>query len=94
VTISQTEKDPSDVLDYSIDWSDTLTESSPVDTISSSTWTATSGVVVGASSIAGSTTTVMVSAGTPWKYCELTNVIVTDGSRTHSKTIVLRLIQK
>jgi hypothetical protein len=51
-------------------------------------------VVVGASSIAGSTTTVMVSAGTPWKYCELTNVIVTDGSRAHSKTIVLRLIQK
>ena len=92
--IFQTEKDPSDVVDYSIDWTDTLTETSPADTISSSTWTATKGVTVGSSSISGSITTVMVSGGTAWKYAELVNTIVTAGSRTHNETISLKLLQK
>ena len=94
MTLFQTEKAPADVVDYSIDWTDTLTETSPADTISTSTWTATSGVTVGSSSISGSITTVMVSAGTAWKYSTLINKIVTAGGRTHNETIDLRLIPK
>jgi len=84
-------KDPQAVEDYTIDWAATLSDSSPADTISSSTWTADSSVTIASSSNTSSTTTVMVSGGTLGRYCSLVNRIVTAGARTYDRTITLKI---
>ena len=44
------DKDPADVLDYGLDWSDQLALKSPADTISSATWVVPAGLIAGAQS--------------------------------------------
>jgi hypothetical protein len=86
-------KDPSSVEDFSIDWTATLADSSPADTISSSTWTADNGVTVTSDAETTTTTTVWVSGGTLGRYCNLVNRIVTTGGRTYDRTITLKIQQ-
>jgi hypothetical protein len=84
-------KDPSAVLDYGFDWSDWLT-SAGGDTISTSTWTATTGITIASSSIASGVTIAWLSGGTAGSDYTLTNRIVTAGARTdeRSMTIIVR----
>lgn len=85
-------KDPSDVLDYAIDWEDILVADS--DTISTSAWSTSSpaGLTVASSpapSVNGYVTTVWVSGGTAITQYALTNTIVTAGGRTYQRTITI-----
>jgi len=86
-------KDPNSVEDYSIDWTATFADSSPIDTISSSSWTADANVTVVSDSETTTMTTVTVSGGTVGRYCNLVNRIVTAGARTYDRTITLKIQQ-
>lgn len=80
------EKDPSDVLDYQIDWTDEMNDVS--DTISSSSWT-----VSGATRDSQSNTTLLakvwISGGSAGSTATATNTIVTAGGRTYERSITL-----
>jgi len=89
-----TKKDPSAVIDFQINWAATMAESSPADSISTSSWTADHGVVVDSNSKTTSTTKVWVSGGRVGKYSNLVNTIVTAGGRTLERTIVLDIVDK
>jgi hypothetical protein len=77
------EKDPSDVIDYSLSWHFLGT-----DTISTSTWTA-DGLTVDSSSTSGLVTTVFASGGTDGSLASLTNTIVTSSGRTLQRTVYI-----
>ena len=74
-------KDPDDVVDYDMDWSDWL----GTDTISTSIWTftaaATAGLVQDSKSNTTTVTKIWFSAGTAGNW-EITNRVVTAGGRT------------
>lgn len=74
-------KDPSDVLDYQIDWSAAL----GTDTIASSTWTAT-GYTINSNSFTPTTTTVWLAGG-PAGVNKITNRITTAGGRTIERSV-------
>jgi hypothetical protein len=84
-------KDPQSVIDTGIDWAPTMAESSPADTISTSSWAADNGLTVDSDTNTTTATTVWVSAGTLHKYANLVNSIVTSAGRTHERTIVVKL---
>lgn len=75
-------KDPSDVLDYQIDWSAAL----GTDTISASTWTAPAGYTIDSSSNTPTTTTVWLRGG-PVGVNKITNRITTAGGRTIERSV-------
>lgn len=77
-------KDPDAVVDYIIDWTETLNG----DTISTSSWTADNGLIVDSDSKTASTTTGWFSGGTAYTYGSVQNEIVTVGGRTMRRTIV------
>jgi hypothetical protein len=87
-------KDPDAVLDYSLDWSQWLSDG---DTIASSSWFV-SGLagspVIDSHSNTTTTTTVWVSGGGIRKRYEVTNRITTVGGRTEDQSIVLIIEQK
>ena len=73
-------KDPSAVLDFSIDWSGWLASG---DSISTSTWSVATGITDdgGSTNVAG-VTTVWLSGGTAGSAYDVTNTIVTADGRT------------
>jgi hypothetical protein len=77
-------KDPNDVRDFTIDWSGALVGS---DTITTSTWSAESGVTVVTSTKTNTTTTVWLSGGTDGEGYSVTNRIVTVGGRTLDQSL-------
>ena len=80
------QKDPNEVTDFSIDWSDWLEG----DEISTSTWAiAPSGLGVGSSSNTTTTATIWLTGGIDGVDYELTNKIVTTGARTEERTILI-----
>jgi len=87
-------KGPNEVLDYEEDWSDVLAASSPADTISTSTWTATNGVIVDSDTNTPSVATVWLSGGRVWSYATVTNTIVTAGARTFVRKMTLEIRPK
>ncbi len=80
-------KDPSDVLDYAVDWAAVI----PTDTISTSTWTPATGITSATPSFAGKVTTVWLSGGTTGTTYAVVNRIVTTGGRTIERTIHVRV---
>lgn len=83
-------KDPSAVLDYSIDWSDWLEG----DTISTSTWTVPSGLSNTSESKTNTKTTVWLSGGAVAQFYTVTNRVVTAGGRTDERSIVIVIGQR
>lgn len=81
-------KDPSSILDYKIDWASAL----GADTISTSAWTVTGGVVVDSDSNDTTTATAVLSGGERGATCEATNTITTAGSKTHQQTAIIRVM--
>jgi hypothetical protein len=71
-------KDPDDILDYSIDWTRLL---DPGDTIASVTWIVPSGLTGGAELITGAITTVWLSGGTTGRTYDVTARVTTSGGR-------------
>jgi len=86
-------KDPADVVDYTLDWSDVLSGS---ETITTSTWTVPTGITKDSDSEADTTTTIFLSGGTGGVEYLLTNKIVTNNAtaRTYEKSIIVPVIAR
>ena len=86
-------KDPDEVLDYTIDWTDRLTD----ETIETSTWTITGEddeLTQDTDTIANPYTVIWLSSGTLGVKYSLTNRITTTGGRTMDQTVTLKLKAK
>lgn len=83
-------KDPSAVLDYSVDWEDWLND----DTISASTWTVASGITKDSDSFSDTVATAWMSGGTSGQTYALVNRIVTAAGRTDERTIYITVRDK
>ena len=78
-------KDPDEVLDYTIDWTNWL----DTDTISTSSWTVASGLTEDSESNNTTSATVWVSGGSAGTTYKATNTIVTADGRTKQGAIEL-----
>ncbi len=81
------EKDPSDVLDYSIKWRKFLES----DTISTSTWVLESGITKDSDTNDATSATIWISGGSAGSKYIVTNRIVTSGGRTKDKSFTLKV---
>ena len=81
-------KDADATLDYTVDWDDWLGS----DTISTSTWTADSGITVDSSTNTTTTTTVWLSGGTAGESYTALNRIVTAGGRTEDRELLILVL--
>ena len=79
---------PSDVLDYTLDWSNVLASS---DSITNSAWSAPSPIVVGATSYASNTATAFLSGGVDATDYTIVNTITTSRGRTFARSFQLRI---
>lgn len=80
-------KDPDEVLDYNIDWSDRLVG----DTIATSTWIVPTGIVADSQAKAATTTTLWLSSGTLGAKYDILNRIVTVEGRTMDQTVTMKI---
>ena len=83
-------KDPNAVLDYSFNWETWLDD----DTISTSTWTADTGITIDSSSTTTTVATVWLSGGTAGTTYTVTNRIVTAASRTEDRSLTINVRQR
>jgi len=83
-------KDPSAVLDYTVDWSDWL----DTDTIATSEWTVPSGITKDSDTNTDTTATVWLSGGTAGENYSVTNTITTAGGRTDQRTIHIQVRER
>ena len=83
-------KDPTEVLDYTIDW-ETLLDG---DTISTSEWDVDTGITEDSESETTTLAIIWVSGGTVDKQYTLTNTIVTAGGRTRVRSIAINVIER
>ena len=82
-------KDPNEVLDYEIDWTDRLVAG---ETISSYSWITESGTItIDSHSQAAGVVTAWLSGGTHGSSIVLTNRIVTNQGRTYDQSVRLRI---
>jgi hypothetical protein len=81
-------KDPDAVLDYVWDWIDWLADG---EHISTSTFSATSGVTLNTPTHTTTNATVWVSGGTAGVQYTVTNRIITDGGRTDDRSITINV---
>jgi len=84
-------KDPQAILDYNIDWNDWLING---DTISSSSWTLSTGITLQSSSVTDGVTTAWISGGTLGTTYYATNRIDTTQGRREERTITLIIEDK
>ena len=75
-----------------INWLPEMSLSSPIDTISTSTWTSSDGLVVDSNSKTDSTATCVISSGRLGAYCRLRNFIVTAAGYKYDKTIIVEIV--
>lgn len=80
-------QDSNAVLDYVVDWSAWLVG----DTISTSTFTADTGLTVGTTSHTTTTATVWISGGTTGQKYNVVNRITTVGGRTNDHTLIFKI---
>ena len=85
------QKDPQSVRPETINWAAELGLSSPVDTISTSSWAADGGLTVDSDSKTSTTASCVISAGQLGKYCKLVNTIVTVSAYTYEATITVEI---
>ena len=84
-------KDPDEVLDYSIDWSEVLAEDE--DTIDDVVWSFPAGITKDSQSEDGGLATVWISGGTAGIKYEIGCRMVTAGLRTYDRTVSLSVRQ-
>lgn len=85
-------KDPDEIKDYRLDWTDLLDG----DTISSSMWSvaAGTGLVIDGQSNTATSTLLWLSSGTLGETYDLLNRVVTAGGRTYDQTVKLKVRAK
>lgn len=84
------DKDPEEVLDYQIDWTDRLDG----DTIATSAWTVPTGITQNSNTFTTTATTIWLSGGTLDERYELTNRITTAGGRTMDQSVRVKIKAK
>ncbi len=82
-------KDPDAVVDVGLDWTTWLGQTSPADTISTSTWTPDTGLTVDSDENTTTKTKAWLSGGTAGQRYNLVNRIVTANGRTVDRTIAV-----
>jgi hypothetical protein len=80
-------KDPSDILDYEVDWSEWLEST---ETLSSATWTVPTGLTSTDTDIGDTTATVWLSGGTAGTTYEVACKVVTTAGRTAERSFRVR----
>jgi hypothetical protein len=83
-------KDPDEVVDYRLDWSERLDG----DTILTSTWTVPAGITAPTQSNTTTTATLWLSGGTVGTLYTVLNRITTAGGRTMDQSVRIRVKQK
>jgi hypothetical protein len=84
------DKDPDEVLDYSINWTERLAG----DVIDSSLWLVPATIIEDSNSFTDSSTTIWLSGGTLDDRVVLTNRITTVGGRVYDQSVRLRIREK
>jgi hypothetical protein len=84
------DKDPNDVLDYTIDWSKFLGS----DTIATSIWIVPAGITKNSNSNTTTLATVWLSGGTAGETYQVTNRITTAGGRTKDKSFSIYVAEQ
>ena len=84
-------KGPDEVLDYEEDYTTVMAETSPIDTIATSVWTADNGVIIDSESETAAKAMVWLSAGRSWTYATIENTITTVGNRTYTRQMILEV---
>jgi len=80
-------KDPQEVLDYQVNWSDWL----DTDTISTSAFVVQTGITKDSSSNTTTTATVWLSGGTNGSRYVITNTITTSDGRTAERSFIIKV---
>ena len=83
-------KDPNATLDYTISWPLWLDG----DTITTSSWTATTGITIASSSNTTTAATVWLSGGTASTRYTVTNRVTTAGGRIDDRSIYINVREK
>lgn len=83
-------KDPSDRMDYQIDWSDWL----DADTISASAWTVATGLTEYSSINTTTAATIWLTGGTAGQDYRVTNQITTAGGRIRQQSITIQVQER
>lgn len=83
-------KDPDEVLDYILDWTDRL----GTDTVATSTWTVPTGITQNSDSATTTTTTIWLQGGTEGESYSFVNRVVTAAGRTMDQTVRLKVKSK
>jgi hypothetical protein len=81
-------KDPSDILDYAFDWSQWLGLG---ETIATSTWLPSPGIIVNSTNNTSTVTTVWLSGGTAGIPYTVKNTMTTNQGRTVDRTLTIRV---
>jgi len=81
------DKDPTAVLDYSVDWTQWLAQ----DTLATSSWSADVGITVTATSFTTTVATVWLSGGTAGRIYSIHNSITTVGGRVNEQSFKIRV---
>lgn len=89
IPIWERTKDPNEVVDYDLDWSDLMTDDT--DTIATSSWTVPAGITKDSSSNTTTRTKVWLSGGTAGETYTLLNRITTAGGRTLDQSVKLKM---
>lgn len=84
-------KDPDDILDYSFDWTAWVATN---ETISTSTWILSPGIVQNSATNTTLIATVWLSGGTAGNPYSVTNRITTNQGRTVDRTMTIRVTNK
>lgn len=79
-------KDPSEVLDYDVDWSNWLATG---ETISTSSFVVTAGITIDSDTNDSTIAKVWLSSGTAGNSYTVTNTITTSASRTAERSFVI-----
>jgi hypothetical protein len=82
-------KDPDEILDYTVDWSERLETD---ETISTSSWIVDSGLTVDSDSKSSTAATVWLSGGTSGQFYAVINRITTSVNRTYEQAFHLRCL--
>lgn len=85
MTVYWPNKDPDEVLDYSLDFSGRI----GTDTISTATWTVPAGITKASESTSGASATIWLSGGTADTWYSFNCRITTAGGRTLDQSVSL-----
>jgi hypothetical protein len=92
MSITVESKTSATVRKETITWADKMALSSPIDVISSATWTSDHGLTVDSKTATADTTTATISGGQVGKYCTLTCTVVTTAPYTYTESLVIEIV--